>query len=162
MRQVSAFRRNKEVWGPDAYEFRPERWLNVNEKPESPVGVYGNLCVLQFYAGHMYYELRLFDLALPSPEAPGVALGGGSRKSYRDTVKSRIEMKQLIDWLFAADSITELHTFLVTLVRQFDFSLPDHARGIKSTRAGGISPIVVGEEHKGPQMPLKVTILENE
>ena len=25
----------------------------------------------------------------------------------------------------------------------------------------GVSPVVVGEEHKGPQMPLKVTILEN-
>jgi len=35
--------RNKDVWGPDAYEFRPERWLEVKEQVESPVGVYGNL-----------------------------------------------------------------------------------------------------------------------
>ena len=40
------FRRNKDVWGPDAYEFRPERWLDMNERPESPVGVYGNMCVM--------------------------------------------------------------------------------------------------------------------
>ena len=35
--------RNKDVWGPDAYEFRPERWLEMKEQVESPVGMYGNL-----------------------------------------------------------------------------------------------------------------------
>ena len=35
--------RNKDVWGTDAYEFRPERWLEMKEQVESPVGVYGNL-----------------------------------------------------------------------------------------------------------------------
>lgn len=42
---ISAFGYNQspDLWGPDAYEFRPERWFNANEKPESPVGMYGNL-----------------------------------------------------------------------------------------------------------------------
>ena len=37
------------MWGPDAYEFRPERWLDMNQKPDSHFGVYGNLCVVYFY-----------------------------------------------------------------------------------------------------------------
>ena len=35
--------RNKDVWGQDAHEFRPERWFEMKEQVESPVGVYGNL-----------------------------------------------------------------------------------------------------------------------
>lgn len=35
------------MWGPEAMEFQPERWLeSSNEKIETPLGVYGNLCVL--------------------------------------------------------------------------------------------------------------------
>jgi hypothetical protein len=36
--------RNQDLWGSDAYEFRPERWFDVKEQVESPIGVYGNLC----------------------------------------------------------------------------------------------------------------------
>jgi hypothetical protein len=57
-----------------------------------------------------------------------------------------------------------MHTFLVTLVRQFEFSLPENGQEVKrqSGRPGFLSPLVVGEEHKGPEMPLKVTALGNE
>jgi len=43
LRQVLPFHSNKDLWGPDAYEFRPERWFGMNEEPESHIGVYGNL-----------------------------------------------------------------------------------------------------------------------
>jgi hypothetical protein len=33
------------VWGADSYEWRPERWLEADQDPESPIGVYGNLYV---------------------------------------------------------------------------------------------------------------------
>ena len=56
---------------------------------------------------------------------------------------------------------------MVTLVRQFDFSLPDDRPEVQKVRSGLIAsglitPVVAGEEHKGPQMPLKVTILGSE
>jgi len=35
--------RNEDVWGPDTYEFRPERWLEMKDQVESPIGMYGNL-----------------------------------------------------------------------------------------------------------------------
>lgn len=55
-----------------------------------------------------------------------------------------------------------MHTFLVTLIRQFDFSLPNNGQEMRKMRTLGIIPVVAGEEHKGPQMPLRVSILENE
>lgn len=55
-----------------------------------------------------------------------------------------------------------MHTFLVTLVRQFDFSLPDDGREIKSMAQGLLTPVVVGEEEKGPQVPLKITAIGDE
>ena len=42
------FRRNSDVWGQDADKFRPERWFDINEKLESPVGVYSNLYGVYF------------------------------------------------------------------------------------------------------------------
>ena len=54
-----------------------------------------------------------------------------------------------------------MHTFLVTLIKQFDFSLPENGQEIWMMRPGTLIPVVVGEEHKGPQAPLKVTALRN-
>ena len=56
-------------------------------------------------------------------------------------------------------SVIEIHMFLVTLMRQFEFTLPDNAPRVKRWRPGFLLPIVEGEEHKGPQLPLKVTPL---
>ena len=59
-------------------------------------------------------------------------------------------------------SVIEMHTFVVTLIRQFKFALPDDGPRIRRWRSGLIVPVIVGEEHKGAQLPLKVTRLENE
>ena len=46
MEEPSCYRshaRNEDLWGPDARVFRPERWFEMSDQVESPVGVYGNL-----------------------------------------------------------------------------------------------------------------------
>jgi hypothetical protein len=54
------------------------------------------------------------------------------------------------------ESIAEIQAFLVTLVREFDFSIPE-GRQVRVARPGILVPMVVGEEDKGPQLPLIVT-----
>jgi hypothetical protein len=60
------------------------------------------------------------------------------------------------------NSIIEMHTLLVTLIRQFEFALPDDPPKIKRLRPGLVMPVIEGEEHKGTQLPLKITSLKNE
>jgi len=55
-----------------------------------------------------------------------------------------------------------MHTFLVTLIRQFGFSLPENGQEIRRLREMAVFPVVVGEEDKGPQLPLGVTALRSE
>jgi len=103
---------NPDVWGPDAMEFRPERWLeSSSEKTETPLGMYGNM--LTFSAGG----------------------------------------RSCIGWRFA---VAEIQAFLVTLIREFSFSVPE-GRNIRTARPGILVPMVIGEEDKGPQLPLTIT-----
>ena len=60
------------------------------------------------------------------------------------------------------NSLMETHTFLVTLIRRFDLSLPDDGREVWKMNSGLITPVVVGEEHEGPQLWLKVAALKDE
>jgi len=55
-----------------------------------------------------------------------------------------------------------MQTFLVTLLRQFEFSLPDNGQVVRELRGEIVFPAIAGEEHKGAQLPLKVTTLKDE
>jgi hypothetical protein len=77
-------------------------------------------------------------------------------------LRSTDKQDPLIDCMHGANSTAEMHTFLVTLVRQFDFSLPENGQEIKAVKSGLVTPVVAGEEEKGSQLPLKVTALRAE
>ena len=68
------------MWGPDAHQFRPERWFEMDEKVESPVGVYGNL----YGDAWGFTEPLSIDIVCLAPRSLvvlGAALGGDSRGS---------------------------------------------------------------------------------
>ena len=63
------------------------------------------------------------------------------------------------NWLL--DSVIEMEAFLVTLIRKFDISLADHHPQIKRVKSGPLVPLVLGEEYKGAQLPLKITAIRH-
>ncbi|KAI0074875.1 cytochrome P450 [Panus rudis PR-1116 ss-1] len=78
---ITAYNRNKDVWGEDAHVFNPDRWLNEKKAQGTSVGVVGNL--LSFLGGvracigwrFALYEMQAFLIELvnnfeftPTPE----------------------------------------------------------------------------------------------
>ena len=55
-------------------------------------------------------------------------------------------------------SLIEMQAFMARLVREFQFSEVED-KHIKILRPALIVPVVVGEENKGPQLPLKVSMV---
>ena len=62
---------------------------------------------------------------------------------------------------YVLDSVIEMEAFLVTLIRKFDISLADHHPQIKRVKSGPLVPLVLGEEYKGAQLPLKITAIRH-
>ena len=58
-------------------------------------------------------------------------------------------------------SLMEIQTFLVNLVQRYDISQADHLPQIRRARPGMEVPMVLGEEHKGAQLPLKISAIMN-
>lgn len=77
-------------------------------------------------------------------------------------ITRQVETNEFTDCPFETYSIVEMHAFLITLVRRFDFSLPENGQEITLVRSGTIMPLVIGEEDKGVQLPLRVTVIGNE
>ena len=58
-------------------------------------------------------------------------------------------------------SLIEMQAFIARLVREFQFSVVEE-KEIRLTRAGLLVPTVLGEEEKGPQLPLKVSTVRRD
>jgi len=54
-----------------------------------------------------------------------------------------------------------MQTFLVTLIQKFDISHADHQPQIRRTKSAMMTPVVLGEEHKGAQLPLKISAIRH-
>ena len=62
---------------------------------------------------------------------------------------------------FLSDSVVEMQIFLVTLLREFYISQADHHPQIRRARSGLMVPLVLGEEYKGTQLPLKISAIRS-
>ncbi|KIK60492.1 hypothetical protein GYMLUDRAFT_609833 [Collybiopsis luxurians FD-317 M1] len=109
-----AYHRNKEIFGEDAHEFNPDRWLEGRVKAEVPIGVYANL--VTFASG----------------------------------------IRSCIGWRYA---VTELHAFIVVLIRNFELEPTPELFKIRRASALGIVPTIEGEMDKGSQLPLRVRLV---
>ncbi|KAF9789640.1 cytochrome P450 [Thelephora terrestris] len=111
---LSGYNANPAVWGSDARDFRPGRWLEPGaNKVDTPLGIYGNL--MTFAAGE----------------------------------------RSCIGWRFA---LIEMQAFIARLVREFQFEVVE-GKEIRICRPGLLVPTVVGEEDKGVQLPLNVSVV---
>ena len=86
---------------------------------------------------------------LPSLLGQEAASAGGLRKS------AIFPTTKIMNAYAIRPSVAETRAFLVTLVREFVFSIPE-GRNIRSVRSGFPLPMVIGEEDKGPQLPLVI------
>ena len=62
---------------------------------------------------------------------------------------------------YLLDSIVEMQALLVTIIRRFDISHADHHPQIRRPRYGVLAPLVLGEEYKGAQLPLKIAAIRD-
>ncbi|EUC54580.1 cytochrome P450 family protein [Rhizoctonia solani AG-3 Rhs1AP] len=105
----------KSVWGEDADEFRPERWLDPSRLPSAGATTGWN-------------GLFIFS------EGP----------------------RQCIGFRLA---ILSFKTILTTFIRNFEFH--DTGAIVKARFSATLQPFVVGEEEKGTQLPIGVSIIEH-
>ncbi|CAE6461645.1 unnamed protein product [Rhizoctonia solani] len=105
----------KSVWGEDADEFKPERWLDPSRLPPASATSSG------------WNGLFIFS------EGP----------------------RQCIGFRLA---ILSYKTILTTLIRNFEFH--DTGAIVKARFSATLQPFVVGEEEKGLQLPIGVSIIE--
>ncbi|KAF9804981.1 hypothetical protein IEO21_09249 [Rhodonia placenta] len=114
---VPGYNMDKDVWGEDAHEFNPERFLRLTEKNGPNVGLWGN--TLTFSAG----------------------------------------ARSCIGWKFA---LYEMQAFLFVLVSRFQFSLTEDISRLRREYAGSLVPMLEGEVEKGAQLPLGVSLAEQQ
>ncbi|KAG8732334.1 hypothetical protein FRC12_019331 [Ceratobasidium sp. 428] len=105
----------KSVWGPDAEEFKPERWLD--------------------------------PARIPSPSE--TSAGWSGLFIFSEGARSCIGYRL---------AILEFKVILATYIRHFEFH--DTGATIKHRFANTLQPYVVGEEAKGGQLPLRVSLVD--
>lgn len=56
--------------------------------------------------------------------------------------------------------IYEIHAFLIEIIQNFHLSYPEGAPNIIRATSGVMAPVLLGEQGKGKQLPLDITIID--
>ncbi|GJE88903.1 cytochrome P450 [Phanerochaete sordida] len=130
MPSLCTYNRLAHVWGEDAHEWNPTRFLERDTEKETKVGMYANLisfCTL---------FLRLRD-----PKLTFLFLFAAAG------------VRSCIGWRF---SVIEMQAIVVDLVENFRFAIPDDKPEIIRAPTMTMGPMVKGKMQEGFQMPLHV------
>lgn len=115
---IAAYNRNKEIWGEDAHEYKPERWLENGQDRKGPtLGVYGNL----------------------------LTFAGGVRTC--------------IGWRFA---LYEVLCLTIEIINNFELALTPDIDRLRREACLVMLPTLEGEQVKGENLPLRVSLAARE
>lgn len=115
---IAAYNRNREVWGEDAHEYRPERWLENGQERKGPtLGVYGNL----------------------------LTFAGGVRTC--------------IGWRFA---LYEVLCLTVEIINNFELAVTPEISRLRREACLVMLPTLEGEQLKGENLPLRISLAPRE
>ncbi|KAK0227577.1 cytochrome P450 [Armillaria fumosa] len=120
------------IWGSEAGQWNPNRFMNDRTKPRASLGMYANL--MSFGSGMR----SCVGWVLACSLFPGLILGETS------------------SWQFA---IMEMQVILVDLLKHFQFSLPEGLNLLEFPAGPVIVPVVEGKANQGSQVPLRVSFL---
>lgn len=110
---IAAYNRNEEIFGEDAHEYSPDRWLDQKDKKGPTVGVYGNL----------------------------LTFAGGNRTC--------------IGWRFA---LYEVLSLTVEIINNFELSPTPDLQRLRREACLVMLPTLEGEQLKGENLPLRVSL----
>ena len=127
--------RSTKLWGPDAAEFRPERWESLPEDVSSIPGVWGHL--MTFIGGPracIGYRFSLVECVLSFFSALYEDGGSLTRRGWGHRMKALV----------------------YTLVRAFEFELAVPVEDIQKKSSIVQRPVLRKAPEEGSQMPLLV------
>ena len=75
------FRSDQDLWGEDAHEFKPDRWMDgaMGNRKLPGIGVYSHLCAFFPMRSSIFIHILAFITEWLSPVAPGRAWDGALR-----------------------------------------------------------------------------------